>query len=105
MQSCFVTCVRAPVGVVVALVLVVHPANTVANKIVAINMINNCFFIVIPSLGGIFSPVRGYSQKYSFVQFEACLHEHVIRGNVCSSRYEVNDVRSSENGTDTEAFK
>jgi len=50
-------------GVVVAFVLVVHPANTVANRIVAINMINNCFFIAIPTLGGIFSPVRGYSQK------------------------------------------
>jgi len=63
MRNSFVACVFVLEGAVVAFVVVVHPVNTVANKIVAINMINNCFFIAIPSLGGIFSPVRGYSQK------------------------------------------
>jgi len=41
-------------GAVVAFALVVHPVNTVANRIVTINKINNCFFIAIPSLGRIF---------------------------------------------------
>jgi len=41
----------------------VHPAtNTVANTIITINMIKNCFFIVIPSFR-IFPVVRGYPQK------------------------------------------
>jgi hypothetical protein len=41
-----------------------HPTkNTVANKIVTINMIKNCFCIVISFLGGIFPVVKGYLQK------------------------------------------
>jgi hypothetical protein len=51
-------------GLAVFVVPPVHPAtNTVANRMVTINMIKNCFFIVIPSFGGIFPVVRGYPQK------------------------------------------
>ena len=54
MRNSFVACALAVEDVVVTFVLVVHPVNTVANRIVAINMINNCFFIAIPSLRRIF---------------------------------------------------
>jgi hypothetical protein len=46
-------------GLVVFVVRPAHPAtNTVANTLITINMIKNCFFIAIPSLGN-FSVVRG----------------------------------------------
>ena len=45
-------------GLEVFLTFSVHPAtNTVANTLVTIKMINNCFFIVIPSFGENF-PLR-----------------------------------------------
>ena len=49
---------------VVFVVFPVHPAtNTVANRIVIINTINNCFFIVIASFWRFFPVVRGSFQK------------------------------------------
>jgi len=49
---------------VMFVVFPVHPAtNTVGNRIVIINTINNCLFIVITSFWGFFPIVRGSFQK------------------------------------------
>jgi len=64
-------------GLEVFVTFSVHPANTVANRIVTINMINNWFFIVIPSFGENF-PLR-CSQTASNV-----LYRHENQGLVFS---------------------